>query len=92
MRIDAYTQVCQIYGTDKKSNVKQDIKTGKNDQLEISQQGRDYQVAKKAVAEASDVREDLIAKYRAEIQSGSYDVSGSEFANKVIDSYNKQLR
>lgn len=91
MRIDAYTQITQVYNTEKKNNIKQNIKTNKNDEVEISQQGRDYQIAKKAVADTSDVREDVIAKYKSEIQSGTYDVSASDFANKVIESYNKLM-
>jgi negative regulator of flagellin synthesis FlgM len=91
MRIDAYTQITQVYSTEKKNNIKQNIKTTKNDEVEISQQGRDYQIAKKAVADTSDVREDLVAKYRSDIQSGKYDVSANDFANKVIDSYNKLM-
>ena len=91
MRIDAYTQITQVYSTEKKNNIKQNIKTTKNDEVEISQQGRDYQIAKKAVADTSDVREDLVAKYKSEIQSGKYDVSANDFANKVIESYNKLM-
>ena len=51
MRIDAYNQVAQLYG------VQQAAKTQKTqgaasvkDQLSISQAGRDYQIAKKAVS------------------------------------------
>jgi len=91
MRVEAYTHISQLYAAEKKSGIKQDIKTTKNDKVEISQQGRDYQIAKKAVAEVSDVREDLVTKYQSAIQSGSYDVSGSDFANKVIESYNKLM-
>ncbi len=91
MRIEAYSQINQLYNTEKKNNVTQTGKTSKNDQLEISQQGRDYQIAKKAVAESSDIREDLVTKYKSEIESGTYDVSESDFANRVIDNYNKMM-
>jgi negative regulator of flagellin synthesis FlgM len=91
MRIEAYNQISQIYNTEKTSNVKQNNKISKNDKLEISQQGRDYQIAKKAVADSADVREDLVAKYKAQIQSGEYNVSASDFASKVIESYNKHM-
>lgn len=91
MRIDAYTQISQLYNTEKKNNVNQIIKTSKNDKVEISQQGRDYQIAKKAVTESSDVREDLVTKYKSEIESDTYDVSGNDFANRVIESYNKLM-
>jgi negative regulator of flagellin synthesis FlgM len=91
MRIEAYSQISKLYNTEKKSNVSETSKTSKNDKVEISQQGRDYQIAKKAVTEASDVREDLVAKYKKEIQAGTYNVNDNDFANKVIDSYNKLM-
>lgn len=91
MRIDAYAQISQLYNTEKKSRLKSVVKTSVNDKVEISQLGRDYQVAKKAVADTSDVREDLVAKYKSKIQSDEYEVSGSDFANKVIESYNKLM-
>lgn len=91
MRIDAYTQISQLYNTEKTNKIKETGKTSKNDKVEISQQGRDYQVAKKAVAETSDIREDLVAKYKSEIESDEYNVNASDFANKVIESYNKLM-
>ncbi|PXV90227.1 FlgM family anti-sigma-28 factor [Lachnotalea glycerini] len=91
MRIEAYNQISQVYNTEKANNIKQNMKASQNDKLEISQQARDYQIAKNAVAQTDDVREDLVAKYKAEIQSGEYEVSADDFANKVIESYNKLM-
>lgn len=89
MRIESYNQINQIYCSEKTNGIKQNIATSKNDKLEISQTGLDYQIAKKAVAEVVDVREELVNKVKADIQSGNYDVSADDFANKVIESYNK---
>ncbi|MFA9377109.1 MAG: flagellar biosynthesis anti-sigma factor FlgM [Lachnotalea sp.] len=91
MRIEAYTQLSKLYNTEKTNNIKQDIKTSKNDKIEISQQGLDYQVAKKAVAESIDVRDGLVNQYKSAIQAGEYSISAKEFANKVIESYNKNF-
>lgn len=87
MRIDAYNQVAQLY------NVQKSVNTPKakgyasmgNDEVSISQSGRDYHVAKKAVAEASDVREDKIAKIKAQIDAGTYSVNPADFANKLLE-------
>ncbi len=50
MRVDGYNQISQIYST-KKTVKKQDIKkTDSKDQVLISSSGRDYQIAKRAVA------------------------------------------
>ncbi|WP_099469209.1 flagellar biosynthesis anti-sigma factor FlgM [Konateibacter massiliensis] len=91
MRIEAYNQISQIYNTEKTKNVQQTAPKGKNDQLEISQKGLDYQIAKKAVAEADDVREELVNNIKSQIQSGDYNVSADDFASKVIASYEKLM-
>uniref|UniRef100_UPI004057B109 flagellar biosynthesis anti-sigma factor FlgM n=1 Tax=Agathobacter sp. TaxID=2021311 RepID=UPI004057B109 len=94
MRIDAYNQVTQLY------NVQQSVKNSKTqasgyamgrDELSISQAGRDYQVAKKAVSEVSDVREDKIAALKAKINAGKYSVDPASFANKLLETYNSAL-
>ncbi len=87
MRVDALNHVSQIYqpaGTKKVSkagNVK------KQDAYEISQSAKDYQTAKKAVAEAEDVREDKIAYYKDALASGTYNVSSQEIAEKIVSKY-----
>ena len=67
MRIDAYNQVSMVYAAAGKTQAKKTAKTsGAEDKLEISQLGRDYQVAKAAVAQADDVREDRVAEVKPE--------------------------
>lgn len=85
MRIEAYTQVQQIYkssttkaGTAKKSKAA-------SDQLELSTMGKDYRVAKQAVAAAPDVREELIAPLKKSVSSGTYQVSKEAFADKLLE-------
>lgn len=91
MRIDAFNKVSELYKSNKiksTSNVK-----GNNysDRLEISQIGKDYQVAKKALASVSDVREDRVKDIKERMASGSYDVSANEVANKLVDRYFNEL-
>ena len=53
MRVEAYNQVAQLYNrekTQKVQNTKQ-MSTGR-DEVQISSMGRDYQIAKQAVADA----------------------------------------
>ena len=56
MRIEAYTQVQQIYKTSKTDKSQRKPGVGATDQLQISSIGREYQVAKQAVAASSDIR------------------------------------
>lgn len=86
MRIEAYTQVQQIYNTSKADKSRKSVKANLSeaDQLEISSVGRDYQIAKQAVAAAADVREDVTAPLRKSIQAGTYEVSVEKFADKLM--------
>lgn len=88
MRIENIQRVAQMYNkTIKKTNKVSDANT--SDQLEISQAGRDFQIAKKAVNMTDDIREDLVNDIKNRMNSGEYNVSADEFASKVIDRYNQ---
>lgn len=84
MRIEAYAQVQQIYHTSKADKARKKAAANATDQLQISRTGRDYQIAKQAVAASADVREDVTAPLRKSIQAGTYEVSVGKFADKLI--------
>ena len=88
MRIDAFNQIASMYKSAKSTKVKgtKEIVPFK-DQFELSQAGKDYQLAKQAVASASDIREDKVAELRSSIDSGKYDVDTGDFASKLLAGY-----
>ena len=57
MRIEAYTQVQQLYQSQKLSRTQKTKTATHTDRLQISSQGKDFQTAKAAVAAAPDIRE-----------------------------------
>ncbi|WP_167956063.1 flagellar biosynthesis anti-sigma factor FlgM [Anaerosporobacter faecicola] len=87
MRIDAYSKVSQIYQTNKIRAMEASKKTGKADQLEISQTGKDFQTVKQAVAGTEEVRMDRVEEIKNRMASGTYDVSMNEVADKLLDNY-----
>ena len=87
MRIEAYNQISQAYNTSKASRVKGSGSAGKKDAVEISRAGRDYQVAKQAVSEAPDIRNDKVAALKSSIASGNYKVEAGDFAAKLLEKY-----
>ena len=93
MRIEAYNQIASIYKTSKTGKVQQPygVSTGR-DEVQISQLGRDYQIAKQAVAEASDIREDRVAQLKERLDSGNYNVDMNDFANKLLEKYNALVK
>lgn len=88
MRVDALNQVSQLY---QQSNPKKVTRAGETnaakDEFHISRTAKDYQVAKQAVSEAADVREDKIAAYKEAMVSGTYNVSSQEIAEKMVSKY-----
>ena len=91
MRIEAYTQVQKLYDTNKAKKAAVGSSVNVSDKLQLSSLGKDIQWAKKAVAESSDVREDVVAPIKARIQSGTYEVSADSFADNLIQKF-EELR
>lgn len=87
MRIEAYNQVAQLYKTNKTSKhpaLHQQV-LWEETKVQISSFGRDYQIAKKAVAEASDIREDKVAEMKSKYESNDYQVDTGDFASKLLE-------
>lgn len=88
MRIDAYNQVSQIYQANQPTKAGKAGKVYGSDKVEISQFGKEFHIARQAVAEASDVREDKVASIKARIDAGEYNVSADDLAAKLAAKYN----
>lgn len=87
MRIDAYNAISQTYGVKSKYKTGAVAKTGSTDMVEISDFGKELQVAKQAVTSAPDIRADKVAELKSKIANGTYEVSGESFAEKLIAKY-----
>ncbi len=93
MRIETLNQVAAVYKTNKSRRAfGANAVSSARDEVQISQVGRDYQIAKQAVAEASDIREDKVADLKARIESGNYEVTSDDFASKLLEKYNQALQ
>ena len=90
MRIDAYNQIAQLYKTGKstRTNSTAGISTAR-DEVQISQTAKDFQIAKQAVANASDIREYKVAELKTKVDSGNYQVDAGDFASKLLEKYNE---
>lgn len=77
----------QIYNnkaTEKLGNTK-GVETPK-DELQLSNKAKEYQIAMKAFKNLPEVREDLVSELKDRIKQGSYNVTGEEIADKIIES------
>lgn len=84
MRINPYIQVQQMYNTKKVGGAKKAGNVGRADGVMISNIGKEIQTAKQAVAAAPDVRTDITEPIKAAVNSGTYEVSGEKFADKLM--------
>ena len=87
MRIEAYTQVQQLYNATKPAKLQGKAHVSATDRIQISSIGKDIQIAKNAVAAAPDIREDVVAPIRAAVTNATYQVSAESFAEKLMQKY-----
>ncbi len=92
MRIDAFNKVSQLYQQNSTQKLNKTNAVSKKDRVEISQLGKDFQIAKQVVAQAPDIRQDKVNELKQRMASGTYNVSLEEVADKMVDSYfNKSI-
>ena len=87
MRIDAFNKISELY---KASSVKSTAKakgSSFSDKLEISQAGRDYQIAKQVISRTPDIREATVNEIKQRMEAGTYNVTIQDVAEKLVDSY-----
>lgn len=87
MRVDAINHVSQLYKPASAKKVNRTDELQNKDAYEISQSAKDYQVAKNAVAQAADIREDKVAQMKEALALGTYNVSSQEIAEKILSNY-----
>ena len=90
MRVGAYNQVSQVYGSQKISkgyNTNAIGATSTLDKVSFSNVGRDMQIAKNALKNVPDIREDKVQALSASIENGTYQVSSESFADKLVAAF-----
>ena len=87
MRIDAMSEISKLYQVSS-TRKKQDKVSGyTKDSVEISEFGRDLQTAKQAVAQSEDIRPDKVQELKAKLDNGTYNVSMSALADKLLKGF-----
>lgn len=91
MRIDAYNKITQLFQTNNTMKTTKTTGVSAKDHVEISRAGKDYQVAKQAIANVEDIRLDKVNDIKRRMESGTYNVTGEEVANKLVENYFDQI-
>lgn len=81
-------KVNEVYKT-KKVNMSEQVSKvkSKKDVISISNIGKDYQVALKAVKDIPDIRADKVDEIKEQYNSGRYNVNGQDIADRIVKSY-----
>lgn len=87
MRIDAYNKIAKIYETHSTTKIASNRKTMGKDKFEISSTGKDIQIAKEALKQVPDIREDKVKDIMKRMESGTYNVSAKEVADKLVERF-----
>lgn len=87
MRIDAMTEISQIYQANGMKKRVDRSSAMSRDTVEISGFGRELQVAKQAIAQSEEVREDKVAELKASMANGTYNVPMSALADKLLQGF-----
>ncbi len=79
------TKAMNIYNSSKKNSTEATTKINQaKDQLQLSENAKEFQIAMKAFKDLPDIRESKVSELRQKIQQGTYNVSGKEVADKIL--------
>ncbi|MFT4144591.1 MAG: flagellar biosynthesis anti-sigma factor FlgM [Mobilitalea sp.] len=85
MRIDAFNKVSELYKSTSVKNTAKPTSSSFSDKLELSQAGKDYQIAKQVVARTPDIREATLEDIKKRMEAGTYNITIKDVADKLID-------
>lgn len=74
--------VMKAYGANKTEKVQK--VSLKEDKIEISQMGKDFQIAMEAFKNLPEVREEKINELKSQIENGTYTVDKNKLANSIV--------
>jgi negative regulator of flagellin synthesis FlgM len=81
------SKVAGIYGTQKNTGRvgKTEATASKKDVLSISNEAKDFQTVYKALKDVPDIRPGKVAELSGRLETGGYNVTGRDVADKVVN-------
>ena len=81
------SKVAGIYGTQKNTGRvgKTEATASKKDVLSISNEAKDFQTVYKALKDVPDMRQGKVAELTGRLETGGYNVTGRDVADKVVN-------
>jgi negative regulator of flagellin synthesis FlgM len=83
-QVQSILQLNQITGAKKKAGTTNATSTNRADTLELSDHAQGLQFAKEQVLKSPEVRAERITELKKQVQDGTYQVSSSDIAQKMV--------
>ncbi len=83
-QVQSILSMDQVTGSKKKGNVANSNSTNKADSLVLSDRAQGLQFATEQVLKSPEVRAEKITELKKQIQDGTYQVSSSDIAQKMV--------
>ena len=85
MRIDAFNRINEVYKAQGVKSTGKVKRSASQDTFEISQTGKDYNVARQIVAATPDIREAKVNEIKKRMEAGNYNVRLEDLAEKILN-------
>ena len=89
MQVSNINSAYGVYTSEKVSVVKKtkNAKVADKDSFNLSNEAKDFNTIRAAIAKSPDIRLDKVNRIKEQIETGTYNVSSEDIANKLVDSY-----
>lgn len=85
MKINGFSNIQKVMNAYGASKPQETSKSQfKEDKIEISQAGREYQIAMEAARKLPDIRQEKVEAIRLELESGTYKVDADKIARGIL--------
>lgn len=87
MRINSINRIYDTYNTQSAVPVKGTLKVHAKDEVDFTNQAKDFTSIKKMLENTPEVREDLVKDIKERMNNGTYETSSSKVASKILSQY-----
>lgn len=90
MQINPINNIGNVYKSNKaRKSYSENVVSSSKDSLAISGFAKELSLAKKAVDQAPDIRQAKVDDIKKQMEAGSYNVSASQVADRIISRFNE---
>lgn len=92
MNINKVDKILQVYNTQSIKKVESTKKSGRKDEVKLSNKAMEYQLAVNSLKNVPEIRKDKVEKLKSEISAGTYKVDGEKIVEKMFGNINFDKR